>query len=193
VRVHSGFATQRQLDGRGVMIRSRPVAFALCTVIGTIAPTAAQKITTEDVMKPYDAKTRPDYGPPASSPPARFWRLPGFSRSECRCIGCGQLRFAREPDKRLRLAAELALHARGCSAGVSVRQIASRSLPRAAQIIPRPVPNNAPAGAAARMAAPGLDAPARPLHRGATSALVTYTKPSTIAARTSFAPTGACS
>ena len=39
------------------MIRSRPVAFALCTVIGTIAPTAAQKITTEDVMKPYDAKT----------------------------------------------------------------------------------------------------------------------------------------
>ena len=47
-----------------------------------------------------------------------------------------QLRFAREPDKRLRLAAELALHARGCSAGVSVGQIASRSLPRAAQITP---------------------------------------------------------
>ena len=69
--------------------RSRPVAFALCALIGTIAPTAAQKITTEDVMKPYDAKTRPDYGPPASSPPARSWRLPGFSRSECRCIGCG--------------------------------------------------------------------------------------------------------
>jgi hypothetical protein len=32
-----------------------------------------------------------------------------------------QLRFAREPDERLRLAAELALHARGCSAGVSCK------------------------------------------------------------------------
>ena len=66
---------------------TRPVAFVLCALMLSIAPTAAQKITIDEIMKPYDAKARPDYVPPASSTPTRSW-WPRFT-SQCRCTGCG--------------------------------------------------------------------------------------------------------
>jgi len=66
-------------------IASIVLAFLLCAVT---AAAAQPKMTVEELLKPYDAKTRPDYVPPASSPPARSW-LPRFARSECRCRGCG--------------------------------------------------------------------------------------------------------
>ena len=37
---------------------TRLVAFVLCALMLSIAPTAAQKITIDEVTKPYDAKTR---------------------------------------------------------------------------------------------------------------------------------------
>ena len=43
---------------------TRPVAFVLCALMLSIAPTAAQKITIDEVTKPYDAKTLPT--PPSS-------------------------------------------------------------------------------------------------------------------------------
>ena len=50
---------------------TRPVAFVLCALMLcalmlSIAPTAAQKITIDEVMKPYDATTRAEPVPPSS-------------------------------------------------------------------------------------------------------------------------------
>lgn len=64
-------------------------AIALCALVLTTAPTVAQKINLEDVMKPYEAKARPDYvPPPASAQPARPGARPTIA-SDCRCVGCG--------------------------------------------------------------------------------------------------------
>ena len=45
---------------------ARLVAFVLCALMLSIAPTAAQKITIDEVMKPYDATTRAEPVPPSS-------------------------------------------------------------------------------------------------------------------------------
>jgi hypothetical protein len=64
-------------------------AVILALLLCAVTAASAQKMTVEELLKPYDAKTRPDYVPPASSPPARSsW--PSFARSsDCRCQGCG--------------------------------------------------------------------------------------------------------
>lgn len=46
------------------------VAIALCALMLTTAPAAAQKLKMEDIMKPYEAKERPDYVPPQPPPTA---------------------------------------------------------------------------------------------------------------------------
>jgi hypothetical protein len=60
-------------------IASVVLALLLCTVT---AASAQRKMTVEELLKPYDAKTRPDYVPPTTSAPSPL-------ASTCRCIGCG--------------------------------------------------------------------------------------------------------
>ena len=45
---------------------TRLVALVLCALMLSVAPTAAQKITIDEIMKPYDAKTRAEPAPPSS-------------------------------------------------------------------------------------------------------------------------------
>jgi hypothetical protein len=71
------------------MTRSRPIAFVLCGLLCVPAPAMAQKLKLEDIMKPYEAKTKPDYAPLPSAPPARSGPLPKVFTSDCHCKGCG--------------------------------------------------------------------------------------------------------
>jgi len=45
---------------------TRSVAFVLCALMLSIAPTAAQKITIDESMRSYDAKTHAEPAPPSS-------------------------------------------------------------------------------------------------------------------------------
>jgi hypothetical protein len=64
-------------------------AIVVCAVALPLSALAQSKMTVEELLKPYDAKTRSDDVSPPAQPAARILRWTGFFGSACRCTGCG--------------------------------------------------------------------------------------------------------